>query len=97
MSKRPKGAKAKAIHKCRPLVRNKKMHSKCIFDFLVLGKKGVKRGVKDAMKKRKMLGNKATTQTVRDVSKWRNDATWISHPSWGCVDELNKAKAALGS
>lgn len=95
MSKRPKGAKAKALHKCRPLVRNKKMHSKCIFDFLVLGKQGVKGGVKDAMQKRRMIGNKATTQTVRDVSKWRNDAVWVSNPSWGCVDALKKAKAAV--
>jgi len=92
-SKRPSGAKKKAIHACRALIRNKKLHSKCIFDFLVLGKKGVKGGIRDGMAKRRMKGVKATPQSVRDVSKWRNNAKWVGHPSWGCVNGLRKAKS----
>merc|ERR1711966_204945 len=90
---RPSGKKKKALHACRGLKRNKKAHSKCVFDFLVLGKKAVKGNVRDRMAKRRMKGRKPTPQSVRDVSKWRNDAKWTSHPSWACASGLMSAKA----
>merc|ERR1711966_626244 len=44
------------------------------------------------MAKRRMKGKKATPQSVRDISKWRNDAKWAGHSNWVCAASFNKAQ-----
>jgi hypothetical protein len=84
--KRPNGAKKKAKHVCRPLRNNKKYFEKCLFDFMVLGEKAVRRNLRDRMQKRRGKPKKPNSLSVRDLSRWRNDAKWVGKPSWGCVD-----------
>lgn len=89
---RPKGAKEKAFKACKPLRNSPKARTKCIFDFMVLGASAIKKTVRDRMEQRKVAKKKPSLKTVRDVSKWRNDAEWTASPSWGCVDPFNKVK-----
>jgi hypothetical protein len=67
---------------------NPKALKKCIFDFMVLGKSAVKKTVRDRMQKRRSKNKKPTVKTVRDLTKWRNEGTWGSHPSWACVKDF---------
>merc|ERR1711939_309732 len=77
---RPKGARALANKACRRLRNNPKARAKCIFDYMVLGKKAPKRNLRDRMAKRKTKAKKPTHRSVRDLSKWRNDMIWMY---WG--------------
>jgi hypothetical protein len=87
---RPKGARALANKACRALRNNPKARAKCIFDYMVLGKKAIKKNMRDRMMKRKTNTKKPTHLSVRDLSKWRNDAVWVGHASWGCADSFSK-------
>lgn len=95
LSKRPTGTKGKAKKACRALRNNKKAHAKCIFDFVVLGPKAVKRNVRDRMQKRKAKPKKPDHLDVRDLSKWRNNGKWMGHSSWGCVDGFSRLVTKL--
>lgn len=87
---RPKGARALANKACRRLRNNPKARAKCIFDYMVLGKKAPKRNLRDRMAKRKTKAKKPTHRSVRDLSKWRNDMMWMGPPSWGCAKGFSK-------
>jgi len=85
MSKRPQGARAKAMHKCRALRNNIKARDKCVFDVLVMGKKAAKESVRDRQAKRIFKPKIVpTSASVRDTSKWDNTAKWVGKPTWGC-------------
>lgn len=88
---RPKGAKKKAKHACRMFRNAPKAFKKCVFDYMVLGPKAIKRNMRDRMAKRKNKQKKPTKRSVRDVSAWRSDAEWLNTPSWGCAHNFNKA------
>jgi hypothetical protein len=88
---RPKGAKAKAKKACRMFRNAPKALKKCVFDYMVLGKKAIKRNMRDRMAKRKNKRKKPTKRSVRDVSAWKSDAEWTTAPHWGCAHSFNKA------
>jgi len=92
---RPKGAKAKARKACRVLRNAKKAFRKCVFDYMVLGPKAVRRNIRDRMAKRKNRVKRPTISSVRDISSWKSDAQWIGSPSWGCVGGFDDAVAKV--
>jgi len=96
MSKRPKRSKKKAKHACRMLRSAKKAFAKCLFDYMVLGPKSALRNLKDRMAKRRFNGKKGGYKSVRDLSRYKNDAKWIGHPQWACAAGLATAKSREG-
>jgi hypothetical protein len=93
MSKRPKGARQKAEHKCRALKKKKKAFDKCIFDVLVMGKKAAKESVRDRQAKRMFKKRKPPTLiNVRDVSQWANNGVWQGTPKWMCAADFLAAQ-----
>merc|ERR1712072_909256 len=95
MKRRPKGSKKGAAKACRALRNNKKALAKCIYDFMVLGRSAIKKSLRDRMAKRLVKGKRSTRQSVRDLSRWRNDGMWVSNPSWSCVGNFRSGKKVL--
>jgi len=92
---KPKGAKELAQKACQSLKAFKKSFADCVFDFIALGPKAVKRNLKSRATLRAGRSKKPTLKSVRDATGGNNHGVWVGHPSWGCVDEFSVHVTAL--
>jgi len=96
-NKRPTGKKAKAVAKCKDFRGSKKAREKCVFDYMMFGDKSLKATKKDRMKQRQASIKTPTARSVRDLSKYRNDAMWSSGVTWGCVGNFLTMQSKLST
>jgi hypothetical protein len=78
---------------CKQFRNTPNMRAKCLFDFKMMGPEAIKQSKKDRERQRAGSVKKPDKRSVRDVSRFRNNAEWTGPPSWGCIADLNKIKA----
>jgi len=91
----PSKEKRAAMAECKLLRETPEARTKCVFDFMVLGAKAVKRSQRDRMAQRASKIKTPTVHEVRDVTTFGNDGMWAGKPGWGCGDDFVAMQKAL--
>jgi hypothetical protein len=97
VNKNPSGKRKAAHDACKDFRNNPGAREKCIFDFMLLGKKALKATKKDRMEQRQSKSIRPTDRSVRDMSQYKNDGVWASHRNWGCVGDFLEMQGGLST